>query len=274
MKLQPSPAELVALTPLNPFGRSADGRPQVPDEILDRLATATTEQAWKVLEDHGYHHQFEGNWCQTHPGHVLVGRAYTAQFVPCRPDFHDVVQRCGLAEGRGDSGGQNSWVIEGLQRRDVMVVDIFGKVRDGTVVGDNLGTAVKVRTGAGAVIDGGVRDYQGLVQLEGVNFFFRGADPTAIAEVTLAGINIPVRIGRATVMPGDVVLGTPTGIIAIPPHLAEEVAEKAEDTLVRDRFGKLRLGDGTYTSGEIDVARWRDDIEADFQQWRQGPGRG
>jgi regulator of RNase E activity RraA len=150
-----------------------------------------------------------------------------------------------------------------------MVVDIFGKVKDGTVVGDNLGTAVKVRTGAGAVIDGGIRDYQGLIELDNVNFYFRGVDPSAIAEVTLAGINIPVRVGHMTVLPGDVILGTPTGVIAIPPHLAEEVAESAEDTVVRDKFGKLRLAEGKYTSGEIDVSTWRQDIEADFAAWRR-----
>ena len=67
-------------------------------------------------------------------------------------------------------------------------------------------------------------------------------------------------------LPGDVILGTPTGVIAIPPHLAEEVAESAEDTVVRDRFGKLRLAEGKYTSGEIDVSVWRPDIEADFRR--------
>ena len=274
MRVQPSAEEVAALTPLNPFGRSADGRPRVPDDLLDRISAATTEQAWKVLVDRGYPLQFEGNWRETHPGSVVVGRAYTAQFLPYRPDLHDAVQSAGVAEGRGASGGQNSWVIEGLGERDVMVVDIFGKVKDGTVVGDNLGTAVKVRTGAGAVIDGGIRDYQGLVQLEGVNFFFRGSHPTAIAEVTLAGINIPVRIGEVTVLPGDVILATPTGVIAIPPHLAEEVADRAGDTRARDKFGKARLAEGRYTSGEIDVAQWRDDIEADYLGWRGAMGHG
>lgn len=267
MHIQPTREDLIALTAQNPFERFADGRPRVPDDLLERMKQVTTEEAWGVLRRHGYNRQFEGNWRETHPGTITVGRAVTAQFLPHRPDYHDAVQTAGLAEGRGKIGGQNSWIIESLQTGDVMVVDIFGKVKDGTVVGDNLGTAVRTRTRAGAVIDGGIRDFQGLVQLQDVNFYVRGIDPTAIADVTLAGMNIPVRIGGITILPGDVILGTSTGIIAIPPHLAQEVVERSEDTRVRDEFGKLRLGEGTYTSGEIDVPTWREDIEADFQQW-------
>jgi regulator of RNase E activity RraA len=268
MHIQPPYDDLVALTKLNPFGRFPDGRPMVPDELLSRLKLVTTEEAWGVLRQHGYHHQFEGGWMQTHPGTILVGRAVTAQFLPHRPDYHDAIQHTGLNEGRSGIGGQNSWVIETLQRNDVMVVDIFGKVKDGTVVGDNLGTAVRSRTRAGAVIDGGIRDYQGLMQLTEVNIFMRGVDPTAIADVTLAGLNIPIRIGGVTVLPGDVALGTPTGVIFIPPHLVQEVVERSEDIRVRDEFGKLRLSEGRYTSGEIDVPEWREDIEGDFRQWQ------
>jgi len=197
-----------------------------------------------------------------------VGRVVTAQFIPHRPDYHEAIQKAGLAEGRSNIGGQNSWVIQTLVENDVMVVDIFGKVKDGTVIGDNLGTAVQSRTHAGAVIDGGVRDYAGLVQLPDVNFFMRGMDPTPIMDVTLVGINIPIRIGGATAMPGDVVLGTPTGIYFIPPHLVQEVIETSEEIQIRDEFGKLRISQGTYTSSEIDVANWREDIEADFKAWR------
>jgi regulator of RNase E activity RraA len=258
---------LIAMTRLNPFDRFPNGRPHVPDDLIERMKLVTTEEAWGVLRKHGYHRQFEGNWLRTHPDRILVGRAVTAQFVPQRPDFHEAVETKGRSEGR--IGGQNSWIIDTLQKDDVMVVDIFGKIKDGTVVGDNLGTSVRTRTRAGAVIDGGIRDYQGLVQLTDVNFFVRGLDPTAIADVTLTGINIPIRIGGVTVLPGDVVLGTPTGVIFIPPHLAQEVVERSEDIRVRDEFGKQRLAEGKYTPGEIDVNVWREDIEADFQAWKQ-----
>jgi 4-hydroxy-4-methyl-2-oxoglutarate aldolase len=270
MHVQPSREDMIALTSLCQFERFDDGRPRVPDDLLERMKLVTTEEAWAVLRKHGYHRQFAGNWLETHPGTITVGRAVTAQFLPHRPDYHQAIQQAGLAEGRSGIGGQNSWVIETLQLSDVMVVDIFGKVKDGTVVGDNLGTAVRTRTRAGAVIDGGIRDYQGLVQLTEVNFYVRGVDPTAIADVTLAGLNIPIRIGEVTVLPGDVVLGTPTGVIFIPSHLAEEVVLFSEEIRVRDEFGKQRLAEGKYTSGEIDVPTWREDIEADFVAWKQG----
>jgi regulator of RNase E activity RraA len=272
MRIQPSPDDLIQMTALSPFERFPDGRPRVPDDLLERMKPVTTEEAWAVLRRHGYQRQFEGGWQETHPGRITVGRAVTAQFLPHRPDYHDAVQATGLAEGRGRIGGQNSWIIESLQRGDVMVVDIFGKVKDGTVVGDNLGTAVRARTRAGAIIDGGIRDYQGLVQLTEVNFYVRGVDPTAIADVTLAGLNIPIRIGGVTVLPGDVVLGTPTGVIFVPPHLVTEVVERSEEIRVRDEFGKQRLDEGVYTSGEIDVSPWREDIEADFLAWQSRRG--
>ncbi len=269
MHIQPSREDLIELTHLNPFDRFPDGRPCVPDDLLKRMKLVTTEEAWGVLHNHGYHRQFEGSWMETHPGTITVGRAVTAQFLPHRPDYHDAIQQAGISEGRGKVGGQNSWIIQSLELNDVMVVDIFGKVKDGTVVGDNLGTATRSRTRVGAVIDGGVRDYQGLVQLTDVNFYVRGVDPTAISDVTLAGINIPIRIGGATVLPGDVMLGTPTGVIFIPPHLVQEVVETSEAIRVRDEFGKMRLDEGKYTSGEIDVPIWREDIEVDFQAWKK-----
>ena len=261
-----TPKEIVMeITRLNPFERFADGRPKVPEDFIRRMAKFTTEEAWGTMRRHGYQRQFEGGWLQTHPDKILVGRVVTAMMLPHRPDFHDVVQEQGIKDGR--IGGQNSWVIDTLVEGDVLVVDMFGKVANGTFIGDNLGTSIQSRTKRGAVLDCGIRDYQGLRQLPEAAFFCRGVDPTAIADVTLAGINMPIRIGGVTVLPGDVVLGTPTGVIFIPPHLVQEVVETAEDIQSRDEWGKSMLNIGKYTPGEIDVPTWQEHIEADYQQW-------
>ncbi len=269
MRISPDRDDMMELTSEWTGERFDDGRPRVPDDVLERLREATAEEAWATLHDAGYDRQFASGWRETHPGTTLVGRAVTAQFLPHRADFDAVVVAAGEREGHLEGDRQNSWIIESLEAGDVMVTDIFGKVKEGTVVGDNLGTAVASRTGAGAVIDGGVRDYAGLVKLEGgVNFFFRDDDPTPIRDVTLAGINLPIRIGEATVLPGDVVLGTPTGVTFIPAHLAEKVAAASEDTRVRDVFGKQRISERRYTSADIDVPAWAEHIEQDFQEWK------
>jgi 4-hydroxy-4-methyl-2-oxoglutarate aldolase len=266
-----SPDRVATLTSAWHGERMADGRPCVPDGILERMKRVTSDEAWGVLEKtHGYKYQFEGNWLNLHPELILVGRAVTCQMVPQRPDLHEVVQQIGAAEGR--SGGQNTWVIDSLTKNDVLVVDLFGKIRDGTFVGDNLSTAARARTGTGIVINGGIRDFQRVMQLADFAVFCRGVDPSAIAEVTLIGVNIPIRIGRATVLPGDVVLGTPSGVTFIPPHLAEEVVTYSEDIRQRDVFGKQRLAEGVYTSGQIDVPVWAEEIEADYLAWCEERG--
>ncbi|HEX6521401.1 MAG TPA: hypothetical protein VF070_15535 [Streptosporangiaceae bacterium] len=270
MRIQPTREDLIELTDSWIGERFPDGRPRVPNDVLELLRKTTTEQAWSVLFKEGFERQFAGGWRETHPGNIMVGRVVTAQFLPYRPDYDRSIVAAGAREGHLAGDKQNSWIIETLQAGDVMVTDIFGKVKYGTVVGDNLGTAVASRTGVGAVIDGGIRDFQGLTELTGgVNIFFRDVDPTPIRNVTLAGINIPVRIGEATVLPGDVVLGTPSGLIFIPPDLAQSVAGASEDIRIRDVFGKLRLSERVYTSAEIDVPTWTDHIEQDFQQWKK-----
>lgn len=264
-----TPERIVELTPKNPFERFPDGRPRVSDDLLERMTRVTTEEAWGVLRRNGYHFQFAGNWLNLHPDRPLVGRAVTAVFVPQRPDLQEVVEAEGKAEGR--IGGQNSWVIDTLLPNDVIVVDLFGKIKNGTFAGDNLSTAIHARTGTGMIVDGGIRDLQRIYEIENFGVFVRGVDPSAIADVTLTGINVPIRIGEATVLPGDIVLGTREGVIFIPPHLVKDVVERSEDIRRRDEFGHQRLREGKYTPGQIDRA-WPPEIEADFEEWKRSGG--
>ncbi len=256
----------ILYTKQNPYNRFDDGRPRVPDDILERMKKVSIEEAWGVLRGSKYNHQFEGEWMNIHPDRVLVGRAVTAAFMPKRPDVDEITQELGKKDKR--IGAQNSWIIDTLVENDVIVVDMFGKIVDGTFAGDNLATAIYTNSKTGMVIDGGIRDLDGIFDIPNFSTFVRGFDPSAIKDVTLMGINTPIRIGHVTVMPGDVVLGRREGIIFIPPHLAEKVVIRSENIRLRDEFGHLRLKEGKYTPGEID-RKWTPEINEDFEQWKE-----
>jgi len=258
--------DIIQLTPKWEGERFNNGRPRVSDDILERMEKVATEEAWSVLWQNGYKFQFQGNWLRTHGNKVLVGRAVTATMVPARPDLNDSLLEYGQKK-EGRIGFFNSWVIETLQADDVMVVDIFGKIFEGTFCGGNLSSTVATRTKRGQVIYGGIRDLQQIMDMENMQTFYTGCDPTPIRDVTLVGLNTPCRIGQAICLPGDVVLGTASGVLFIPPHLAEECVLNAEKTQLREIFGFQRIREGTYTSAQMDT-KWTDSIEADFSNWR------
>jgi regulator of RNase E activity RraA len=245
--------------------RDQYGRPVVPAALLERVRRVTITEAWGVLRNEGYHYQYEGNWFCTHPGQVLVGRALTAMYMPRRPSIRALMEQKGAAAGC--VGDQISWPIDMLTPGDVYVADVYGKIEQGPVIGDNLATSIYAKSGNGVVHDAAVRDLDGIQEIAGFTSFVRGFHPSyASPTIMLMGVNCPVRIGQVTVMPGDVVLGRQDGVVFIPAHLVEKVVKTSELVQLRDRFGKQRLSEGKYTPGQIDT-RWIDEIERDFSQW-------
>lgn len=258
--------DIIQLTPLWEGERFPDGRPKVSDDILRRMREITFEEAWGPLWGEGYRFQYETGFKMVHPNKKLVGRAVTAVMVPMRPDLHKTLLDYGH-EQEGRRGFFNQWVIDQLGEDDVVVVDLFDKIFQGTYVGGNLSTAIATRTKrGGAVIWGGIRDLEQIVEIEETQTFYRGMDPTAIGDVTMVGMNTPCRIGRAICMPGDVVLGTISGVIFIPPHMAEKVLIHAEKSHIRDIFGFERLAQKVYTTAQIDT-RWTLEMWEDFAAW-------
>ncbi|MFW6312571.1 MAG: RraA family protein [Spirochaetota bacterium] len=259
--------DIIQLTPEWSGERFDDGRPRVPDDIILRMEKCSIEEAWAVIWGKGYRFQFQGGWKTTHGSKTLVGRAVTAVFVPERPDLHNCLMEYGH-EKEGRIGMMNSWVIETLTSDDVLVVDLFGKIFQGTFSGGNLSTAIAARTGRGQVIYGGIRDLDQIMGIENLQTFYLECDPTGIREVTMVGMNVPCRIGGAICMPGDVVLGTVSGTIFIPPQYAEEIVVHSERTRLREIFGLQRLREKIYTSAQMDT-KWTREIEADFADWRK-----
>jgi regulator of RNase E activity RraA len=260
--------QLIALTPEWKGERFPDGRPKVPDNILQRMKSVSVEEAWAVLKNAGYGYQVAEDWQTINPDSVLVGRAVTATFMPARPDIWKVIDSVGKKEGKR---GQNTWPVDILVKGDVYVADQFGAHRNGPTIGDNVGNAIFAKTGNGIVYDGALRDIEGLKEIGGFTSYYTSYDPSyhnppGDLNTMIIGINQPTRIRTVTVMPGDVVLGKLGVVVFIPPHLAEKVVTTSEVIRLRDMFGHQRLREGKYTAGQID-SRWTDDIEKDFSKW-------
>lgn len=250
--------------------RFADGRPKVPDAILKRMKNVAIEEAWGILKNKGFNNQYDGNWQRLRDDEPFVGRALTAQYMPLRPDLQARMVEKGKKDGR--VGPMNSWPIDMLQKGDVYVADCFEKIKDGTLIGDNLGNSIYSKTGTGVIFDAAARDIDGLSAITGFNVYVRGWHPSFLQETMLMGINHPLIIGEVTVLPGDIVLARKEGVVFVPAHLAEEVVINSEFIQLRDKFAITRLKEGVYTPGQIDTA-WSDDIKKDFLKWvKEHPG--
>jgi regulator of RNase E activity RraA len=261
-----SPEYITTLTADWKGERFADGRPKVSDSILERLKNISMEEAWGVLRNKGYQNQYEGDWIVINPDSVMTGRVVTAQYLPSRPDLVNVVKEQGKSEGRAQQGGTNSWPIDILTTGDVYVADGYGKIADGTLIGDNLGNSIYAKSQRGVIFYGSVRDQQGLSEIKGFNGWIKGQDPSYIQQMMLTTINVPIRIGRAVVLPGDVVLANKYGTIFIPAALVNDLVLTSEVTKLRDEFGHQRLREKKYWAGQID-SQWTDEIKKDFSNW-------
>ena len=252
--------EIIALTPQWKGERFDDGRPRVEDKYLKKLHEMTLEEVWKPIFVKGYENQFVGGG--VHPLHALhddgrklVGRAVTCNFCPTRPDLHETMFAKGAEEGR--KGNYNQWVIDTLVEGDVVVADMYAKIYKGTFLGGNLTTAIKTRTKTGgAVIWGGIRDVEQMKQVEGVQVYYRGIDPTPIREFVMTGFNTVTNFGGAVCLPGDVVFGAGGGVLFIPSHLVAEVVDGAAKTHVKDDFGFEMIAQNKFTTAQIDRNTW------------------
>ena len=262
--------EMLAITPQWKGERFPDGRPRVPDRVLDALYGMTLEELWKPIFVKGYENQFIA-MKSLHPefhedGTVkckLVGRAVTAMYAPARPDYFEASAQ--IARSLGRTGMPNQWVIDSLTDRDVAVVDMYDKVYKGTFIGGNLTTAIRARTGTGgAVIWGGIRDVEQMQKVPDVQVYYRGIDPTPIRDFVMTGFNTPVRLGdgreAAICLPGDVVYGCSGGVLFIPPQLATEVVENGAKTQVKDMFGFEMISQNRFTTAQIDRNTWTEEM--------------
>src|SRR5437660_2132616 len=259
------PQELVDYSPQNPFDRLADGRPKVPDDLIEQARGLSSEEVWAVLEGKGLHNQYADGFQVLHPGKTMVGRAFTVQFMPMRSDVDDVAKA--KARARGIRRLTNQTAIDMVQPGDVLVVDLFGKKVNGTIVGDNLFYYLaKAAHAAGLVVDGSIRDLDGMSEIE-MPAYYRHADPTPIGNVMLTGINNPIRIGNTTVMPGDLVVGDREGVYFIPPQFVKSALDQADEIHIHDEWTKKKFAEGKYKSSEIHPSASDPKLQQEYKEY-------
>ena len=255
--------ELVFLTSAWKGERFADGRPKISDSILQRAKHIMIDDAWTVLRNEGYLNQFEGGW-KTVNDTLMTGRAFTAMYMPSRPDVEKNIKERGAKEGR--KGNTNSWPIDKLTKGDLYVADAFGKISGGPIMGATLANSIYSKSGNGVVFDGASRDLQEIKNIKGFNAYVRDFHPSFTEEMVLMGLNTPIRIGNVMVLPGDLVIATREGVLFVPAHMAEQVVSTSEFVIRKDQFGFEMVRNGKYSTGEID-SQWNDEIKTEFLKW-------
>ena len=241
--------QMIEWTSQNPFDRFADGRPKIPDALIERARGMSSEEVFAILPGKGFRNQYEDGFHVLHPNKKLVGRAFTVQFMPLRPDLESVINDKAKAAGQGRM--YNQVPIDMLQPGDVLVVDLFGQKDGGTIVGDNLFYyLMKGAHAAGLVVDGAVRDLDGISEMD-MPAYFRAVHPSYLTNVIITGINVPIHIGNATVMPGDLVLGDSEGVYFIPPALVQQVVDNADVVHIHDEWTRKKFDEGKYKSRDI-----------------------
>jgi regulator of RNase E activity RraA len=255
--------ELVFLTSAWKGERFEDGRPKISDSLLQRAKHIMIDDAWTVLRNEGYLNQFEGGW-KTVNDTPMTGRAFTAMYMPSRPDVEKNIKERGAKEGR--KGNTNSWPIDKLSKGDLYVADAFGKISGGPIMGATLANSIYSKSGNGVVFDGASRDLQEIKNIKGFNAYVRDFHPSFTEEMVLMGLNTPIRIGNVMVLPGDLVIATREGVLFVPAHMAEQVVSTSEFVIRKDQFGFEMVRNRKYSTGEID-SQWNDDIKTEFLKW-------
>jgi regulator of RNase E activity RraA len=261
--------QMIKYTEKSPYERFPDGRPKVPEAVMKRFSDLSAEEVWTILNQNRYLNQFAGDFQITHPDKKLIGRAFTVQFMPRRADIADVNEADAKAKGFRDNGNQRA--LDMLQKGDVLVADLMGRIEGGTIVGDNLATYIHEVTGNGFVVNGAIRDLDGIFPID-MSVYYKGVHPTPISrELMITGINVPIHIGEATVMPGDVVFGDREGVYFVPTQFVKQILDNADVLHIHDEWTqeKFKNNNGKYKSSDIYGSPRSEELKKEYQQYLQ-----
>ncbi|MGX1793379.1 fumarylacetoacetate hydrolase family protein [Microbacterium sp. NPDC055312] len=234
-------------------GTGSGTQPGLSAELRAKLEVAPTAGLSSQLRKRGLHSCFIDGLSANLPGAKIVGTAKTLRFVPAREDLF-----------KSHGGGYNAQkrAFDAVGEGEIIVIEARGDETTGTL-GDILALRARTRGAAGVVTDGGVRDFDAVAEI-GLPVFSKGAHPSVLGRKHVPWeFDVTIGCGGATVQPGDVIVGDGDGVIVIPAHLAEEVADAALAQEDEDAWIAEQVAAGTPVDGLFPMnAEWRAKYEA------------
>lgn len=208
-------------------------RTPATDQQLEELKQLPLEAVWGSLQRLGYTSCHYSGLKSTRPQEPLVGRALTIRYLPQRPDLAEAMRS--LAKEGDWPQGYHVRAAEEAKPGDVLVVDLGGGIPDGIFFGDISALGAKMAGARGAVLYGSTRDLTELREMEGFPVLAVGFDPRPATQIGVDW-NVPIRVGTATVLPGDVVLADAEAVLFFPPQLAGEVIRRAKAIVAQENY--------------------------------------
>jgi regulator of RNase E activity RraA len=205
----------------------------VTDEQLEKLKQLSLEAVWGAVQRAGYTNSHYSGLKSTRPMEKLAGRALTMRYLPRRPDLVEAMQT--LAKEGDWPLGWNIRAAEEAKPGDVLVVDLGGDVDTGVFFGDISALGAKVAGARGAILFGSSRDLVELRDIEGFPVLAAGFDPRPATQIGVDW-NVPVRVGRATVIPGDVVVADEEAALFFPASIVDKVIEQASRLVEQENY--------------------------------------
>lgn len=234
-----------------------------PKALIEGLARIGSATASGELSRLGIRDPFMRGPLAWSKGKTVVGPALTLQFMPKREDLY------GVDEYADPERQLHRHVLYHTQPGDIVVVDARGDLSSG-VFGEMMLTYFKGRGGIGVVIDGCVRDYPHVQQLD-LGLWLRGVTPNYHTQTGIMpfAVNVPIACGNVLVMPGDIIVADDDGVVVVPVKLAPELLRKASEHAEWEDFSRLRLSQGGDLRKYYPLS---EEARAEYEEWRKTQG--
>jgi regulator of RNase E activity RraA len=233
-------------------------------ETRQKLTTVSTATLTTALFKRGLRNQFIQDVSPLNPaGEPMVGEAFTLRYIPAREDLNPITVFLNRDHPQRKA-------VEDCPPGAVLVIDSRKDARAASA-GSILVTRLMKRGVAGVVTDGGFRDSPEIAKLPFPAYHHRPSAPTNLTLHQAIDMNLPIACGDVAVFPGDVVVGDGEGVVIIPAHIADEIANEAVEMTAFEDFVTEEVLKGRSILGLYPATE--EQTKTDFAAWRKANGR-